>query len=68
MRPLSPFSPVPAGTLPNQGKGPPSVQLLCTPAPPPPLQLSWFHQSQPRLGGEEGEQGEEGPLACVWLR
>lgn len=64
---VSPSSPGPAGTLPSWGKGPPSVQLLCTPAPPPLLQLSWLHQSQPRLGGGWG-QGEEGPLACVWLR
>lgn len=64
---VSPVSPGPAGTLPSRGKGPPSVQLLHTPAPPPLLQLSWLHQSQPRLGGGWG-QGEEGPLACVWLR
>lgn len=47
---VSPVSPGPAGTLPSRGKGPPSVQLLHTPAPPPLLQLSWLHQSQPRLG------------------
>lgn len=63
MRPLSPSSPVPAGTLPSQGKGPPSVQLLCSPAPPPLLQLSWLHQSQPRLGGGTGRRG----ASCMCL-
>lgn len=62
MRPLSPSSPVPAGTLPSQGKGPPSVQLLCSPAPPPLLQLSWLHQSQPRLEGGRGDREKRGLL------
>lgn len=47
-----------AGTLPSPegGGGPPSVQLLCTPAPPPLLQLFWLHQFQPRLGGGGGQE------------
>lgn len=50
------------------GEGPSlSPAVVCTPTPPPPLQLSWFHQSQPKLAGGGG-QGEKRPLACVWLR
>lgn len=61
---LSPSSPALAGTLPRQGEGPPSVQLLSSP-PPFTVAAVPAPSISSKAGWKEGDEGRGASRVCL---